>query len=141
MILKINSRLQVDLFATHHNNKLKTFVSPCPDKRAAAVDAFSIQWEKWDHLYLYPPTPLISRVLAKLQNTSFRSAILVTPDFPTKPWYMSLQLLKVPSTILEVHLTQKVVNRIVTHQHSTKLRVWMLSRRHIRQGFQNAREQ
>ena len=84
-ILRLNPFLEVDLFATHLNNKLEVFVSPCPDERAVAVDALSISWERWDHLYLYPPTPLISRVLAKLTNTSFKSAILITPELPLRP--------------------------------------------------------
>ncbi|CAL4242526.1 unnamed protein product [Meganyctiphanes norvegica] len=35
-ILKLNPNLQVDLFATSLNNKLKTFISPCPDMKLTA---------------------------------------------------------------------------------------------------------
>ena len=64
-ILKKNPNLQVDLFATSLNHQLKTFVSPCPDQEAVAVDAMSIPWDRWEHLYAFPPSSLISRVLAK----------------------------------------------------------------------------
>ena len=125
-ILSLNPELQVDLFATHLNRKLEKFVSPCPDERAVAVDALSISWEKWDHLYLYPPTPLISKALSKLMNTSCKSAILITPELPSRPWYMALQHRRIPSTILEVQLGQIVVDRVITLQQTTKLRAWRL---------------
>ena len=54
-ILKINPNLQVDLFATRLNNKLETFVSPCPDPTAVAVNALATPWDEWDHLYMFPP--------------------------------------------------------------------------------------
>ena len=137
-ILKLNPRVQVDLFATSLNNKLKTFVSPCPDQLATAVDALTIDWERWEHLYLYPPSPLISRVLGKINRTSFKSAVLVTPETPTRPWYMALSLQQIPSTLMEVQLQQVVVDRVITQQQTTKLRAWQLSGRHINQDFRHA---
>ena len=60
-ILRMNPKLQVYLFATRLNHKLETFVSPCPDQRAISVDAMSIPSNRWEHLYLYPPSSVISR--------------------------------------------------------------------------------
>ena len=125
-ILKINPNLQVDLFATHLNHKLETFVSPCPDQRAIAVDAMSIHWSRWEHLYLYPPSSMISRVLSKLTETKFKSAILITPEMPCRPWYMALKLRQIPSSIMKVHLQQIVVNKMVRSHNRTKLHVWQL---------------
>ena len=125
-ILKMNPKLQVDLFATHLNHKLKTFISPCPDQQAVAVDALAVPWNRWKHLYLYPPSSLISKVLAKLTETKFKSAILITPEMPTKPWYMALKLRRIPSTLMKVHLQQVVVNKMVRATNQTKLRVWRL---------------
>ena len=130
-ILKMNRLLQVDLFATRLNFKLETFVSPCPDDMAAAVDALTVNWERWKHLYLFPPSPLISRVLGKLSQTSFTSAVLLTPETPTRPWYMALSLQQVPSIPMEVRLQQIVVDRVVVQQQPTKLRAWLLSGQHI----------
>ena len=62
-ILALNPLLEVDLFATKLNNKLPTYVSPCPDPQAAALNSLASPWDKWNHLYLYPPTVLISKVL------------------------------------------------------------------------------
>ena len=58
-ILRLNPRLQVDLFATKLNKKLPVFVSPCPDPTAVAVNALTIAWDRWEHLYMFPPTPLL----------------------------------------------------------------------------------
>ena len=137
-ILQLNRALQVDLFATHLNNQLPEFLAPCPDQKAAAIDALTTPWDTWKHLYLYPPTPLISKALAKLIRTPFTSAILVTPEAPTRPWYMALQLRKVPSVLLETQLTQIVVNKVVTAPQLTKLRVWKFSSTLITQDFRTA---
>ena len=137
-ILKMNPLLHVDLFATSLNNQLPTFVSPCPDMKAAAVDALSTPWEQWEHLYLFPPTNLVPKVLAKLASSQFKSAVLVTTETPTRPWYMALKLRKVPSVLLEVQLQQIVVNQLVMKPSASKLRVWQLLRLHTKGGFQTA---
>ena len=41
-----NPKIQIDLFATHLNNQLPMFISPCPDERAEGIDALSISWDK-----------------------------------------------------------------------------------------------
>ena len=126
IILKLNPLLQVDVFATRLNNKLPIFISPCMDSKAQAVDALSTSWERWDHLYMFPPTNMISRALAKLDTTSFKSAVLVTPETPTRPWYMSLCLRETRSVPLEVTLQQTVVGKMVHKAPPSKLRVWLL---------------
>ena len=126
IILKMNPHLQVDLFATSLNHHLKTFISPCPDEKAIGIDAMKINWERWEHLYLFPPTKMISKVLAKLKETQFKSAILITPDTPIQPWFMALKLQKIESTSLKVHLQQIVVDRLEKAPNWTKLRVWIL---------------
>ena len=125
-ILKKFPKLQVDLFATHLNNQLKMYVSPCPDQEAIAVDAMTIPWNRWDHLYLYPPTTMIPKVLAKLTESKIKSAILITPEMPTRPWYMALKLRRIPSIPLKVRLQQIVVDKLVKAPISTNLRVWQL---------------
>ena len=134
-VLEMNPLLEVDLFATKLNKKLPIYVSPCPDPEATALNSLTIPWDKWNHLYLYPPTPLISKVLCLLSQFSYMSAVLITPDTPTRPWFMALQLQKVPSTVLEVKLQQIVVNKLMIQPHTTKLRAWKLSGQHIEQNL------
>ena len=140
-ILRRNPGLQIDMFATRLNNQLPLYISPCPDKSAVEVDALSIPWDRWDHLYLYPPSTLISRVLPKLLNSHFKTAILVTPETPSKPWHMSLSLRNIPSTLISVRLQQLVADRLVKATVRTKLRVWRLSKRHMTTDFQTADRQ
>ena len=137
-ILSQNPLLQVDLFATKLNNKLPTYVSPCPDENSAAIDALSTPWDRWKHLYIFPPTNLISKVLAKMKDVPAESIILVTPDLHSKPWFMSLILKKIPSFTMEVTLQQVVVDEIVFHSQTTKLRVWKLLKKHLGENSPNA---
>lgn len=140
-ILLLEPHLEVDLFATRFNHKLPTFLSPCPDDLAVGVDALVTSWEKWKYLYMFPPTPLISKVLAKITRTQFVSAILVTPDTPTRPWFMALQLQGTPSMPLQAQLSQIVVDKIVNLPHVKKLRVWKLSGALTKNGSQIAQKQ
>ena len=126
-ILAQKRNIQVDLFATSLNNKLKTFVYPWPDQQAAGVDAMIIPWDKWEHLYLFPPTVMISKALAKLSETKFLTAILITPNHPTRPWFMALSQRHIQSSTMTVKLQQKVGNRMVIAQQHTTLVTWRLS--------------
>ena len=140
-IIKLNKYLQVDLFATSLNNQLQTFISPCPDESAEGVNAMSIDWEKWDHLYLYPPTSMISKALSKLLETKFQSAIMVTPNHPAKPWFMALKQLNTPSVKMEVKLQQKVGNKLVMAKQPTTLIVWKLSGKYMKRNCQVVKKQ
>ena len=140
-ILKQNPLLQVDLFATNLNNKLPAYISPCPDSKAAAVDSLTFPWNKWKHLYLFPPTSLISRAVAKMTESTFESAILITPDTPSRPWFMSLELQGIPSSPMVVQLQQVVVDHLVIQPQASKLRVWKLSRDLLPKSSQVAKAQ
>ena len=59
---------QVDLFATRDNRQLENFVSPCPDPDAVGKDAFLLDWNRWESIYLFPPRPVLARCLAKLAS-------------------------------------------------------------------------
>ena len=126
IILQMNKYLEVDLFATSLNNQLKSFLSPCPDQAASGVDAMIIDWSRWKHLYLFPPTAMISGALAKLKSTTYLSAILLTPNYPTRPWFMALAQNFKPIKILNLRLQQKVGEKMVVAQEKTALAVWAL---------------
>ena len=42
----------IDLFATWGIRKLQLFFSPAPDPWTIGVDAFSVDWSRWDSLYI-----------------------------------------------------------------------------------------
>ena len=69
---------EVDLFATRENAQLPSFVSPCLDPWADAQDSFTVDWNRWSIIYLFPPIPCLARVAVRL--LSFRGAgILIAP--------------------------------------------------------------
>ena len=66
---------QIDLFATRYNYKIVPFVSPCPDDKAWAMDATSLDWNEWESIYLFPPRELLQHLLPKI--ASFRGVGLL----------------------------------------------------------------
>ena len=81
---------QIDMFATKENSKLESFGSPVRDEQAFSFNAFTLDWNAWERIYLYPPMKLIMRTLSHLE--SFReTAWLVTPLWPGQPWFTPVQ--------------------------------------------------
>lgn len=80
---------QVDLFATRENTQLPQFVSPCPDNSALEVNAFSLDWNRWTSIYLFPPMNCLSDVVLQLQEYE-GTGILIAPYWPSKGWFPPL---------------------------------------------------
>ena len=78
-------------------------MSTCPDQQAVAIDSFNNNWDKWDYLYLSPPTPRISKALAKLRTSKFKKALLVCPELVGRAWFQSLLLFNRESLRLSLH--------------------------------------
>ena len=115
---------QVDLFATDLNKKCSLYMSPCPDQQAVAIDSFN---NKWDYLYLFPPTSVISKALAKLRTSKFKKALLVCPELVGKAWYQNLLLFNRESLRLSLHLQQMVKDQLIIQEQPPKLVVFNLS--------------
>ena len=79
----------VDMFATVHNMHLPQFMSPVPELRALAIDALSQDWQG-RLMYMFPPFPLISKVIQKLNTTQEGEVILIAPWWPSQPWFPHL---------------------------------------------------
>ena len=62
----------VDMFATIHNTHLPQFMFPVPEPRALAIDVLSQDWQGWS-MYIFPPFPLLNRVIQKLRKSQERS--------------------------------------------------------------------
>ena len=127
----LNAQLncKIDLFATKWNHKLPMYASPCPDQNALFVDAFSRDWGRFKTVFLFPPTPLVSKVLAKLKSDKVETALLITREFATKPWYMSLLKTASHSFPLQTVLTQNMGDPSCTHSSHVTLHVWILSKK------------
>ena len=137
-ICQVWDRPHVDLFATSLNNRLPTFVSPVPDERAFATDAFSISWEGM-YAYAFPPFSLVGRVVQKLKDHSCL-LVLIAPLWPGQPWFPDL-LSVVVDYPLELPLRADLLAQPVCRVYHPKpqilhLHVWVLSERaSLRKAF------
>ena len=82
--------LLIYLFAMRLDNKLLLYVAPNIGPKAVEADAMSLDWNRWTSIYLFPPTNLLLKALAKLR--SFRgTAALVAPNGPTVVDFLSFR--------------------------------------------------
>ena len=90
------------MFATVHNMHLPQFLSPVLEPRALAIDALSQDWQGRS-MYMFPPFPLLNRVIQKLRTTEEGEVILIAPWWPSQPWFSTLTTsLCGPPTLLSV---------------------------------------
>jgi len=70
-------RPHVDLFATHLNRQLPTFISPIPHAEAWAVDAMSLDWSQILG-YAFPPFAMLTRTVEQILVHS-ATILLIAP--------------------------------------------------------------
>ena len=80
---------EVDMFATVSDSHLPRFMSPVPEPRALAVDALSQDWQGRS-MYMFPPFPLLNKVIQKLRSTQVAEVILAAPWWPKQSWFPHL---------------------------------------------------
>ena len=128
-ICELVPSLQVDLFTTRDNARLRVFVSPCPDRLAVGVDAFSLDWNVWDSIYLFPPLQVLPEVVVRLG--SFRgSGVLIAPRWTAALWFPGLarrcrSCLPLPRGHALSQLTSRGLV-FLPNLHVLNLYVWML---------------
>ena len=85
----------LDAFASAKAHKLPRYFSWEPDPQALGRDALLYSWDP--QTYLFPPVPMIPKVLNKLREEKIE-AILICPLWPTAMWWLLVQnlLLKPP---------------------------------------------
>lgn len=128
-VVSLSGPLQVDLFATRENHQLPHYVSPCPDQDAVEVNAFSISWDHWESIYLFPPVPLLPKVSSLLLQYRGRG-VLIAPFYAQSSWLPNLLLrspdpLPLPSSH---SLSQMTNSGRVFHQNPSvyRLHAWRL---------------
>ena len=95
----LSFKLVIDCFASRLNTKLFSFISRYSDPFASGIDAFTVKWK--DNIYLFPPVPIIHRVLAKFISDRVGHGLLVCPLWPSQPWFSTvLELLIAPPFLL-----------------------------------------
>ena len=84
----ISFPLKVDLFADRLNFKISNFISWHNDPYSSLVNAFSFKW--LENVYLFPPLPLIDKVLIKFEQDKVLNGLIICPYWPSKPWFSKL---------------------------------------------------
>lgn len=79
----------IDLFASRHNCKVKVYASWKPDSGATYVDAFTLNWNDFNCIYIFPPFSLWGRIISKLAAYK-GEALVIYPDWPAQFWYADL---------------------------------------------------
>ena len=88
---RLNLSPTIDVFANSSNNKCRRFLAlPGPlAVGALALDALCYSWTG-EVPYVFPPVQIIPRVLQKLRQ-EVRAAILVVPEWTSRPWWNLMQ--------------------------------------------------
>ena len=130
-ICKVWHTPMVDLFATHLNYKLPSYVSPVPDKKAWKIDALNICWEGLDG-YVFCPVAILPQVIQKIITYPCRMIVLA-PGWPGMPWFWDLVDLSTRVPLRLPHwktlLKQPHSNRFHNNVEYLNLHVWLLDSR------------
>ena len=95
---KLSFALNTDCFASRLNYKLPIYFSWNPDPLSSLTNAFSEKWP--NNIYIFPPLPLINKVIIKFISDSVNEGLLITPFWPSSSWYSSLLHLLIDSPFL-----------------------------------------
>ena len=96
----------LDAFASRLSTCLPRYMSLRADNQAVGQDAMLHQWDRVT--YLFPPVPLIMRVLQKLQTEPI-SALIICPMWPSAMWWPLLQELLVQPVLQLPHYQEALV--------------------------------
>ena len=129
-LLRVWSNPSINLSATCLNAKLPLYCSLFPDPQAVFEDAFRHPWDDLD-LYAFPPSPVVVRVIACVQESSRVAMTLVAPFWPDKEWFAYLLLLLTQPPLAlpswDTLLRQPHCNLFHQGLHTLNLHAWRLS--------------
>ena len=100
----------LDAFASHWSAQLPRDMSWYRDSQAVAQDALLAPWDPIT--YLFPPVPLLPRVIRKVKEEKIR-ALLICPYWPTALWWGLLV-----DMLVEPPMTLPHYRTILTHYRS-----------------------
>ena len=119
--------LEVDCFASRLDYKISTYYSRYSDPFSSGVDAFSFAWS--DKVYLFPPVPIIDRVISKKISDRTGHGLLICPYWPSQPWYPSLlELLIAPPLLIP---SDYVLDENLRLPSSCQLVAWPIGLSHV----------
>ena len=76
----------IDLFASHLNNKCNTFCSRMTDPHCLRVDAFTLNWSNYKP-YIFSPFRLMNSVSKKIDKDKVERAMVIAPLHPSQSWF------------------------------------------------------
>ena len=120
----------IDLFATHLNNKLPLYFSPLPDPASIGTDAMLQDWSNQE-VYAFPPFAMVQQVIMKLRQSPGTTMTLIAPFWPQRPWFPDLLelLVEVPVSLpsrVDL-LRQPHFDHLHRNLHVLQLTAWRLS--------------
>ncbi|CAJ0923458.1 unnamed protein product [Ranitomeya imitator] len=117
----------VDLMASRWNAKVHNFIARSRDPQAIGVDALISPWHHFQLPYVFPPLPLLPKVIRKIR-TEGGPVILVAPDWPRRAWYAELVQLVADVPLRLPDRPDLLRQRPIYHQSSGALRLtaWLL---------------
>ena len=113
-ILKLFSvKPEIDIFASHLNYQVLTYVSWNPDKNAYAMDAFSISWANLK-FYAFPLLSLIGTSISKIRR-EMGVGIIIIPWWVIQFWFpMMVPLLQDFPVVLPPNVLTLPSNKGIT---------------------------
>ena len=107
--------LQVDLCATRLNTKLPSYISPCVDDKALAVDILATDLSQWKRMYIFPPLKLIPKLIPLIKKYR-QNLVLVAPNWQNQAWFPVLKKLLPTMVPLKGYaLTQRTRHGLINH--------------------------
>lgn len=101
----------VDVFATRHNAKRKWFCTRGGRDTLSKGNGLLLKWSGW-FLHIFPPLPLLPRVIQKLQN-QLALAILVAPSSLWENWFPGL-----------LHLSKRIYHKFPLFANQLTVNNW-----------------
>jgi len=115
----------IDLFASHLNNKCDEFISWHPDPGSASVDAFTVSWAN-SFFYAFPPFCLIPRVLRKIRQDRGRG-IVVVPKWSTQPWYPMFLEMKISKILILGPYSDLLICPLTNRMHPMNKSMYLMA--------------
>ena len=122
-IVKLLSvKLEIDIFASHLNYQVPTYVSWNPDKNAYVIDAFSISWANLK-FYAFLPFSLIGTSISKIRR-EMTVGIMIIPWWVTQFWFpMMVPLLQDFPVVLSPDVLTLPSNKALQHPLYPKMKL------------------
>jgi hypothetical protein len=117
-----------ELFANKLNHHLESYVSPCPDPAAWAIDALVCTWPD-TVLYAFPPFSILDKTLTKILQEAPRRLLLIAPVRPLATWFPQLYAMATVVTVIPhsvLSLQQPHFVHEMPHPERLSLALWRI---------------